>query len=218
MYEETRSHVRAQAHLAGASVTVLALTLTGYGLVVGLAAPIFDGLPKPLQAVVLPKPLVDDVIVPPVSNDIVLDKLATPFPLPPLPDNPWQDEPTETRIVTGPAEAAPGPSAIGPVAPVTPKPPLPPVAPKLIAKETPPYPPADIRARNEGVTGLSLCLDARGRVSSAALASSSGHRRLDEAALKWIRSARFSPATQDGAPVPVCDFPVDYEWRLEDAR
>lgn len=218
MYEETRSHVRAQAHFAGASVTVLALTLTGYGLVTGLAAPIFDSLPKPLQAVVLPKPPIDEVIVPPVTDDIVLDLLKTPFPTPPLPDDLWREAPDERRIVTGPAEAEPGPSVIGPAAPVTPRPPLPPVAPKLMAKETPPYPPADIRARNEGVTGLSLCLDARGRVSSAALASSSGHRRLDEAALKWIRSARFSPATQDGAPVPVCDFPVDYEWRLEDAR
>ena len=67
------------------------------------------------------------------------------------------------------------------------------------------------------MTSLSLCIDARGRVSSVSLAKSSGYPRLDEAALKWVKGARFSPGTVDGAAQAVCGHSVVYEWRLEDA-
>jgi protein TonB len=92
------------------------------------------------------------------------------------------------------------------------------IAPKLRSMEKPPYPASEIRRRSEGSTGLKLCVDAHGRVTSASLASSSGHPRLDEEALKWVKSARFSPGTVDGAPQTVCAHTVVYEWRLEDIR
>jgi periplasmic protein TonB len=92
------------------------------------------------------------------------------------------------------------------------------VAPKLRSQEKPPYPGTEIRLRNEGNTSLGLCVDARGRVTSASLVKSSGHPRLDEAALKWVKDARFSPGTVDGAAQTVCGHTVVYEWRLEDAR
>ena len=92
------------------------------------------------------------------------------------------------------------------------------IAPKLRSMEKPPYPIIERRARNEGTTTLQLCIDARGRVTSLSLAKSSGHLRLDEAAMKWVKEARFSPGTVDGAPQAVCGHTVVYEWRLEDAR
>ena len=92
------------------------------------------------------------------------------------------------------------------------------VAPKLRSLEKPPYPPDAIRGRHEGNTSIGLCVDARGRVTSASLVGSSGHPRLDEAALKWVKNARFSPGTVDGAAQAVCGHSVVYEWRLEDAR
>lgn len=219
MYVETRAHTQNPAHLTAASVTVLALALVGYGLVAGLAAPVLGNLPKPLQAVIMPDPVIDEPLVPPM-REIDTVALTTPFPAPPLPAPiPYPEDAPDTRIAAGPAEAKPGPSATGVIEPVpATRPAAPPSAPKLLARETPPYPPTEIRARNEGVTSLAVCIDARGRVSEATVTASSGHRRLDEAALKWIRAARFSPAKQDGAPVEMCNFPVDYEWRLENAR
>lgn len=92
------------------------------------------------------------------------------------------------------------------------------IAPKLRTEEKPRYPPGEIRLRNEGNTSLGLCVDARGRVTSANLTRSSGHPRLDDAALKWVKDARFSPGTVDGAAQAVCEHTVVYEWRLEDAR
>jgi TonB family protein len=86
---------------------------------------------------------------------------------------------------------------------------------KLLPGPPPPYPTADIRRSNEGVSSLQVCLDVRGRVTSASLAKSSGHASLDQAALKWVRDAKFSPAKVDGAPQAVCGHAVDYEWTLD---
>ncbi len=84
--------------------------------------------------------------------------------------------------------------------------------------DKPPYPAAAIRAREEGTTGLSLCIDASGHVSSASVAKSSGHSRLDDAALAWVRGARFAPATLDGAAQAVCGHTVQYVWNLKTVR
>lgn len=219
MYVETRSHARNQAHLTGASATVLALVLAGYGLVAGLAAPAFDRLPKPLQAVVLPKPAEREIVVPPPSDRIPVERLNLSLPPLPFPETfEYPDTLPDSTPAAGPAEAERGPGLSTAPPRFTPKPPAPIIPPRLTARETPPYPPPSVRAGEEGVTGLSLCVDPRGRVTLATLAVSSGHPRLDEAALKWIRTARFTPATQAGAPVATCNFPVDYEWRLERGR
>ena len=55
-------------------------------------------------------------------------------------------------------------------------------------------------------------------VTSATIISGSGHAVLDNAALKWVRSARFTPGKLDGVPQLVCGHNVIYEWNLEDAR
>ncbi len=92
------------------------------------------------------------------------------------------------------------------------------VAPKLIVNNKPPYPPASIRAQEQGVTTISVCVSERGRTQSAQVTESSGHSRLDDAALKWMKDARFHPAKKDGKPRAVCGHVVAYEWNLEDAR
>jgi protein TonB len=84
--------------------------------------------------------------------------------------------------------------------------------------EKPPYPAPDIREGNEGITGLLVCVGANGRVSSAALDYSSGHSRLDEAAMKWIRGVRFAPGAIDGAAQAMCGHKVAYEWTLKGER
>jgi protein TonB len=74
------------------------------------------------------------------------------------------------------------------------------------------------RAQQQGTSTLDVCVDARGRVSSATLASSSGHATLDNAALKWVRTARFTPGNLDGIAQSVCGHQVVYEWNLADVR
>ena len=92
------------------------------------------------------------------------------------------------------------------------------LSPKLRPGDKPPYPTTSVRAQEQGVTGLQVCVDARGRVASASLAASSGHVRLDESALKWVRDARFTPGSVDGVAQAMCGHSVVYEWKLEDAR
>jgi periplasmic protein TonB len=108
-------------------------------------------------------------------------------------------------------EARIGPAVIERAAPMR-------VLPKLRAMEKPSYPPTEVRAGNQGTTGIEVCVDARGRVTSTSLKQSSGHVRLDEAALKWVRDARFTPGSVDGSPQAMCGHNVFYEWKLENGR
>jgi protein TonB len=64
-----------------------------------------------------------------------------------------------------------------------------------------PYP---ARARSQGIEGrvlLRLHVSAAGDVVDAVVARSSGHRILDDAAVKSARALRFEPARRDGAAV-----------------
>ena len=90
-------------------------------------------------------------------------------------------------------------------------------APRLIASDKPAYPTASQRAGEQGVTQLDVCVASNGRVTSVSVARSSGYTRLDEAAAKWIRGERFTPAKINGAARDVCGHTVVYEWNLRDA-
>jgi periplasmic protein TonB len=88
--------------------------------------------------------------------------------------------------------------------------------PRMLVKDKPEYPPIAIRKHLEGVTGLDVCVDRQGRVTSVRLASSSGHDVLDNAALKWVHGMRFAPGTIDGQPAALCGARVLYEWKIAD--
>ncbi len=92
------------------------------------------------------------------------------------------------------------------------------VAPKLRTRDEPPYPSASLRANEEGTTHLEVCVSNAGRVTSASVAGSSGHARLDESALRWIRDARFTPGQVGGVAQSMCGHDVYYEWKLERGR
>ena len=60
-------------------------------------------------------------------------------------------------------------------------------------------------ANHQGTPALEVCLDTGGRVTSASLASISGHASLDQAALKWVRTLASSRRRKlDGAPQAIC--------------
>jgi protein TonB len=66
------------------------------------------------------------------------------------------------------------------------------------------YPGVSLRAGEEGRAIVKVCITTSGTVDSAEIANSTGHPLLDEAALKFARAARFTPATSEGKPVATC--------------
>lgn len=65
----------------------------------------------------------------------------------------------------------------------------------------PTYPTTSRRLRETGEVVLSVELSESGHVAAATVKSSSGHPRLDEAALAAVRTWRCNPATRHGQPV-----------------
>lgn len=60
------------------------------------------------------------------------------------------------------------------------------------------YPPASRRAQEEGRAWVRLLVDAAGAPQQARIEHSSGHVRLDEAALATATATRFRPHTENG--------------------
>jgi periplasmic protein TonB len=107
-----------------------------------------------------------------------------------------------------------------PVVPRETTPPPPPVIltlPRAIeATHTiPEYPALARRLREQGTLRLRLAIDEKGFVTAATLVSSSGFPRLDEAAVKWIKTHwRYAPAMQ-GAKALSSTAQAIVEFRLQ---
>jgi len=71
----------------------------------------------------------------------------------------------------------------------------------LSINQPPPYPVDAIRLRLEGVVMLQLRITAAGNVEDVQLIQSSGHRVLDEAAIKAVAQWKGEPAKRWGRPV-----------------
>jgi len=80
----------------------------------------------------------------------------------------------------------------------------------------PEYPIASRRNEESGTTSLRFLVDVDGRPIKGEVVRTSGHKRLDEAALAGLLSAcKFKPATVDGKPEQTWQQ-VDWVWRLTD--
>ncbi|HXS26573.1 MAG TPA: energy transducer TonB [Steroidobacteraceae bacterium] len=78
------------------------------------------------------------------------------------------------------------------------------------------YPPASTRLGEEGTSQVHVCVGPNGRLVQPAptIAKSSGHSRLDEAAIRLAQagSGRYKPATEDGKPISACTtFSVKFQ-------
>ncbi len=212
MYEAVSTRAPISTKVTGVSAVALGLMLAGYAFANGLGAKIADALAPPMVVLQLdePKPPPEKLDEPDLST-----KVDAPVPPPPvLPDDDFRVDKKEPPPLTIDPPKLPPVDPGGGVAP-------PPraavrVLPKMLARDKPEYPMSEIRAHREGTTGLDLCVDARGRVTSVGLASSSGSERLDETAMKWARNARFAPGTLDGAAAAMCGARVLYEWKITD--
>ena len=210
MYGAMREHAPRSTRLAGALTAATATLAFGYAMANGMGAYIVSKLPDPIIYVPLQDTPTVEIPTPTASElDTVSDRLVI-VDVDYIPTEFAIDEKTIiAEVGTEPRRE------IGPVIPLSPGPPVPiRTRAKLIPAPSPTYPPIDIRMNHEGASALEVCLDTGGRVTSANLASSSGYSTLDQAALKWVLSAKFTPAKLDGRPQSICGHPVVYEWTL----
>jgi protein TonB len=104
--------------------------------------------------------------------------------------------------------------------PAPPAPPPPPAPPKEIPASaieylvTPPidYPRLSKRLNESGTVVVRIYIDEAGVPRMAQVASSSGHPRLDEAAVAGLQRFRFKPMTENGRPLAGwARIPVPFE-------
>lgn len=211
MYGAMREHAPSSTRFAGMVTTVAVTAGAAWMLAVGVGHYIAKPPLEPILFSVLPDEPREVLPEPDRKLDVTSDQdFVLLAPVRDIPDFVAEDPPI--RGSTEPPRTGPGtdPGAgAGPAPRAVVK-----VGAKLLPGPPPPYPYSEIRRNNEGVSSLQVCLDVRGRVTSASLAKSSGHSSLDQAALKWVREAKFTPAKVDGAPQAVCGHSVDYEWTL----
>src|SRR5690606_4833697 len=78
-------------------------------------------------------------------------------------------------------------------------------------RPTPEYPRISQRRGEQGRVIVRVLISPEGRVVDAKIQRSSGHERLDTAALKAVRTARFKPYTENGhAYRALADIPFDF--------
>jgi periplasmic protein TonB len=196
--------------VVGVSAAVLITALMGYALATGMAQDVVRKIETVTTMTILtpevevPEPVVEEkpkieVETPPIEKLIVPEPKFMPDELPPIL--------AEVTPVLPPVESAPiGPASGSNIS-----------SPKLRNANPPPYPPASIRAQEQGITHLQICVSAQGRVTDASVIKSSGYSRLDDAAAKWVRSARFTPGTVGGVAQNMCGHEILYQWDLKDA-
>ncbi|MGR6805909.1 energy transducer TonB [Sphaerotilus natans] len=168
--------------------------------------------------------------VAPMMVDLIAPTPEAPKPPPPPQPRPKTPPPPPAPVLAAkpppvpvpqPAFVAPPPPAEPPPLPVPEAPPVPPAPP---APPTPPapapaaprtvvltdsdwvrvpeieYPLASRRLKEEGTVIVRALIDTRGTPKQVALQRSSGHARLDQAALRAAMGARVKPRTENGVP------------------
>lgn len=197
--------------------------LISFLLVVGLhlgvlaAVMLTSSSPKPPE---ITQPTIQGVIV--MAQPEVVQPPPEPLP-PPPPEKKPEPKPTPKPLPKAPpserAVQAPEPEPAPPPTvekPAEPKPAQPAaiVPPRedagQISNPAPVYPSLSRRLREEGTVVLEILIKANGSVSEIKLKTSSGFKRLDEAAIKAVQHWRYAPATQAGVAI---DF--WYEQPLE---
>ena len=91
------------------------------------------------------------------------------------------------------------------------------VPPKLIAAGQPVYPSLSQELGEEGMVRVSIIVDTQGQTDLVKVQTSSGHRRLDSAAVKAARKSRFAPGTINGKPSVFRVF-QNYMFWLDDEQ
>lgn len=149
-----------------------------------------------------------------------------PIPPPPKPPEKKPEEPKKKPLPKAPpserAVKAPEPEPLPPVEEVKEEPPVeatpePVVPPSADAQEVnnpaPAYPAISKKLKEEGTVLLTILVTKEGRVAEVQIKTSSGYKRLDDAAVRAIKRWKFNPATQAGEPIDYW-YEIDFEFSL----
>jgi protein TonB len=210
------------------AIVLVALVVAGvgYAFVTGLAYKYikktaedlntFDvAEPPPPPDEVPPPPPPPDTPVPPPPTNIVVPPALVPVPsqAPPMPSIP--------NIPPPPPTSPPAPPA-----PPAPPPPAPPVISKAAAARGNPaswvtnddYPPAALRAGDQGSVGIAFEVNPQGRVVNCNVTSSSGSSLLDQTTCRLVeRRGRYSPALDAGGnPISGGRKSLRFRWQIEE--
>lgn len=189
------------------------------------AAPLFVSLVRPDEpprVIPPPKPRPVPRVEPQIRPQV--------HPVPPAPAAPVvaapEVSPASSPVVVPPPPApqpviaAPAPPALPPVAaaPPAPSPPAPVIPPSFTAdylsNPPPAYPLLSRRIGEQGRVILRVLVDVQGQPERVELRASSGHERLDAAALDTVRRWKFVPARQGDQPVAAWVFvPISFSLR-----
>ncbi len=191
--------------------------------------------PEPLKPELRPEPPPQKVAEPPKP------KAPPPPPAQPPPQLPQPAQPKIEPPIAAVPSPAPSPIAVPAPSPAPPSPPTPASAPTptpaplptpaptpapakpavqataSLAKSAcaePDYPSASASAREEGSVIIEFQIGADGKVLKSTIISSSGFKRLDEAARAAFSKCRFTPAQIDGVPV-IGTTKVRYNWTID---
>lgn len=106
--------------------------------------------------------------------------------------------------------SAPEPEPRAP-APAPAAPPPAPQAAQAISPTQPAYPPAALRAGEEGTVLLRVEVDAQGSATAVEVVQSSRSRELDRAARDAVRNWQFSPAMENGQAIAsTVEIPIEF--------
>ena len=137
--------------------------------------------------------------------------VAPPEPPPPLIEAP-APAPAVVVAVAAPAPPAPAPAPAPPAPPPAPPKLIPASAVQYLEAPAPEYPRVSRRFGEAGRVLVRVFIDETGQPRQVVIAQSSGHPRLDEAALAAMRKARFRPYTENGQPTAGwAPAPIDFE-------
>lgn len=188
-------------------VVVLHIALI-YGLVTGLARKAVELLPAPIETRII------EELAPPVDEPPPPTPEFEPPPPPfvPPPDIVIATPPVPTQAITQTTRVKPPPAP----------PPPPPrraerIAPRIDlqgsprACREPSYPSASERLGEQGTSAISLLIGEDGKVRSTRIDASSGHERLDDAAIRAFSRCKFIVGTIDGKP-EASWFSIRYKW------
>jgi periplasmic protein TonB len=204
---------------ASLALVVLLHIVIIYALVTGLARRMVEVIRHPIETKIIEEAKPVAPAVPPPAPLPTLKFEVPPPPYIPPPEVHIQQPPPQQApiVVTTPVKpAAPTPP---PVARAVEAPPhnsvhIPPVI-DASRCEKPEYPPAARRFGETGTVVLRILVGVDGSVISSEVQTSSGSKRLDEAARRGLSLCRFKPGVVDGKPEQAWAT-LRYAWKLQD--
>ena len=197
----------------GMSLVIVLHAVLIYALSTGLARVIVDRIKPTTVVTPLPEPQ-----IPPPNDPLPQVKLVTPqSPFIPAPDLPQPAQEQQTITDSTPINRGESQRALN--HPESTNQPIQPIRTDAQIESSmcdiPEYPRESRKNQEMGTVVLRFLVGMDGKVLDSQIESSSGHRRLDEAARRGLSLCRFKPGTVDGKAQQSWAR-IQYVWKLED--